>query len=316
MILRRVARPLLSAIFVSGGINALRQLEGHAQAAQPLLDKTVGKYADRIPDNVPTDTETLIRIDAGVKIGAGVALALGKAPRVAAVLLLGSLGATTAVAHRFWEENEPENRDAQLIHFLKNCGLAGGLMLAAADTHGKPSAAWWARHSAHLAGDWMEGSARAAQRTARQNARQAKQGASHAKRQAQQGAKQTKQGVKQAKSGAGSKAQGGLRKAQPSGMSKPKVQQGRMQKAKAQTGRAGGGMHKPKQAQHNGSRSMRPGAMKRMQHTGTRTAEHRAKQARYGVQAEARKAQAQAHAQKAQAEARRALESARGAMTR
>ncbi|THA24414.1 DoxX family membrane protein [Streptomyces sp. RKND-216] len=152
MILRRVARPLLAATFVYGGISALRAVEAHAQAAKPVLDQTVGRYEDQIPDNVPTDAETLVKIDAAVKIAAGSALAFGKAPRAAALFLLGSLIPTTAATHRFWEESDPEAREQQLVHFLKNCGLAGGLLLAAADTHGKPSAAWLARHGAHTAG--------------------------------------------------------------------------------------------------------------------------------------------------------------------
>jgi putative oxidoreductase len=155
MILRRVARPLLASIFVYGGINMLRQMEGHKQAAQPLLDKTVGKYEDSIPDSLPTDAETLIKVDAAVKIGAGAALAFGKAPRFAALLLLGTMVPTTAAGHPFWKETDPEQREAQMVQFLKNCSLAGGLLLAAADTHGKPSAAWMARHGAHMAGKRM-----------------------------------------------------------------------------------------------------------------------------------------------------------------
>jgi putative oxidoreductase len=185
MILRRVARPLLAATFVYGGINALRQVDAHAQAAKPLLDQTVGRYEDQIPDNVPTDAETLIKVDAGVKIAAGTALAFGKAPRVAALLLLGSLIPTTAATHRFWEESDPASRDEQLVHFLKNCGLAGGLLLAAADTHGKPSAAWLARHGAQMAGKRLGAAGHAAElyatHTLKQHRKTAKRGARLAK---------------------------------------------------------------------------------------------------------------------------------------
>src|SRR5205807_669938 len=54
---------------------------------------------------------------------------------------------TTLAAHRFWEEEDPELRSQQQVHFVKNLGLLGGLMLAAADTEGKPSLAWRARHA-------------------------------------------------------------------------------------------------------------------------------------------------------------------------
>jgi uncharacterized membrane protein YphA (DoxX/SURF4 family) len=143
MLLRRIARPMLAGIFVYGGVSALRDPEGHAKAAQPVLDRV----ADRVPvEEVPSNV-TLVRVDAGVKIGAGLLLALGKAPRLASAALATSLVPTTVAAHRFWEIEDPERRQAEQIQFLKNLGLLGGLMLASADTEGKPSLAWRARRA-------------------------------------------------------------------------------------------------------------------------------------------------------------------------
>lgn len=153
MILRRLARPLLAATFIYGGINALRSPQAHAKAAEPVLDKALGDRAAAIPDSVPTDAETLVKIDAGVKVAAGTALALGKFPRLASLALVGSLVPTTVAGHPFWEAPTPAERDQQLIHFLKNAGLAGGLLIAAADTHGKPSLGWRARRAASRAGE-------------------------------------------------------------------------------------------------------------------------------------------------------------------
>ncbi|MGN6682339.1 MAG: hypothetical protein ACTHKL_31640, partial [Streptosporangiaceae bacterium] len=42
-------------------------------------------------------------------------------------------------------------RSQQRIHFLKNLGLFGGLLIAAADTGGRPSLAWRSRHAMHTA---------------------------------------------------------------------------------------------------------------------------------------------------------------------
>ena len=143
MLLRRIARPLLAGIFVYGGVSALRDPEGHAKAAQPVLDQV----ADRVPvEEVPSNV-TLVRVDAGVKIGAGLLLALGKAPRLSAAALATSLVPTTVAGHRFWEIEDPERRQAEQIQFLKNLGLLGGLMLASADTEGRPSLAWRARRA-------------------------------------------------------------------------------------------------------------------------------------------------------------------------
>src|ERR1700716_190163 len=164
MILRRVARPLLGAIFVYGGINALRHLEHHIQAAKPFLDKTVGKAADKMPDRGPTEPAPLGRVDALVKIGAGLALAFGILPRLAALLLTGSLVPTTLAGHRVWEGGDPQERSAQQIQFMKKLGLVGGLLLASADTEGKPSLGWRVRQVAQDVADSVADTADAVER--------------------------------------------------------------------------------------------------------------------------------------------------------
>jgi uncharacterized membrane protein YphA (DoxX/SURF4 family) len=141
MLVRRVARPLLAAIFIYGGVQTLRDVKGHAKAAAPLVNKTSGV----VPEQVPTDPETLVKIDGGVKIGAGTMLALGKWPRLSSLALGASLVPTTLAAHAFWEIEDPEQRAAQQIHFLKNVSLLGGLLIAAVDTEGRPSLGYRAR---------------------------------------------------------------------------------------------------------------------------------------------------------------------------
>ncbi|HEV2368363.1 MAG TPA: DUF488 domain-containing protein [Acidimicrobiales bacterium] len=61
--------------------------------------------------------------------------------------LAGSLVPTTLAGHRFWEETDKQERAAQQIHFLKNLSMLGGLMLAALDTEGRPSATLRVRHA-------------------------------------------------------------------------------------------------------------------------------------------------------------------------
>nr|WP_257923699.1 DoxX family protein [Amycolatopsis iheyensis] len=173
MILRRLARPLLAAMFVTGGINALRHAEGHAKAAEPFLNGAFDKVGDVVPEQVPRDPVTLVRIDAAVKISAGLALATGKAPRLAAGLLLGSLVPTTLAAHSFWTIKDPEEKQKQQIQFFKNASMAGGLLLAVSDTHGKPSAAWRAKHAAKDVGRSAERLSRRGQKRAKKLAKRA-----------------------------------------------------------------------------------------------------------------------------------------------
>jgi uncharacterized membrane protein YphA (DoxX/SURF4 family) len=64
-------------------------------------------------------------------------------------VLAGTIVPTTYAGHRFWEESDPQSRSQQRIHFLKNLGLLGGLILAAVDTEGRPGLAWRAKQTQH-----------------------------------------------------------------------------------------------------------------------------------------------------------------------
>ena len=143
MILRCIARPLLAASFVSGGIDTLRNPGPRVQKAETVAPQ----IAERVPQ-LPKDTGTLVKINAGVQVVAGGLLALGRLPRLAASALAVSLVPTTLAGHRFWEEDEPAQRAQQQIHFLKNFGLLGGLILASVDTGGAPSLSWRAKRAA------------------------------------------------------------------------------------------------------------------------------------------------------------------------
>jgi uncharacterized membrane protein YphA (DoxX/SURF4 family) len=166
MILRRIARPMLAAVFVSGGIDALRNPKPRMQAAEPVLDKTVNQVKDKLPDQVPTDAESLVKFNAIAQIAAGVALGLGRFPRLSALVLAGSLIPTTAAGHRFWEKDDPQERAEQQKHFLKNVGLMGGVLLASADTHGKPSLSWRVKRAARNAASSVQDAATSVQKSA------------------------------------------------------------------------------------------------------------------------------------------------------
>jgi uncharacterized membrane protein YphA (DoxX/SURF4 family) len=89
----------------------------------------------------------LVRINGAVQLGAGLMLATGRMPRLAAVALAGSLVPTTAAGHRFWEAKDPDAKRAQTIQFMKNLSMFGGLVFAALDVEGRPSLPWRARRA-------------------------------------------------------------------------------------------------------------------------------------------------------------------------
>jgi uncharacterized membrane protein YphA (DoxX/SURF4 family) len=147
MLIRRIARPLLSAVFIGQGVETLRNPKVTAGAAEPTM-AALRTLPDPVATKVPSNPETAARINAAVQVGGGLLLATGKMPRVASAALAftvipGSLG-----AHLFWNETDPERKAQKRRDFLSDLSLLGGLIIASADTAGKPSLGWRSRRAA------------------------------------------------------------------------------------------------------------------------------------------------------------------------
>ena len=140
-VVRRIARPMLAAIFVTSGLDALLHPTERAKIAAPLVTRLSG------PLNLPDDPEMLVRANGATMVAAGTMLGLGTFPRLAAAALAGALIPTTYAAHAFWTVKDPAARAQQKTHFLKNVGLLGGVLLAAVDTAGKPGLAYRTRQA-------------------------------------------------------------------------------------------------------------------------------------------------------------------------
>lgn len=158
---RNIVRPLLASSFVVMGYQVLRNPKPLRPAAEEVgvpIAETVG---------LPTDPLTLVNINAGVQVGAGALLALGRFPRAASLALAASLVPTTLAGHRFWEATNAEDKKTQLIHFLKNAGILGGLLMSALDTGGRPSVFWssrrWISRTGHSIGSAAQSLGSAAQ---------------------------------------------------------------------------------------------------------------------------------------------------------
>jgi putative oxidoreductase len=121
---RKLARPLLASMFITGGLDALRNPGG-----RPGLVAKAGLE----------DAEKLVRINAATQLVGGLTLATGRLPRLSALALAGSLVPTTYIGHPFWSETDKVVKKQQQIHFFKNLSMLGGLVLAAADTGGRES---------------------------------------------------------------------------------------------------------------------------------------------------------------------------------
>jgi len=147
MLLRRIARPLLSAVFIGQGVETLRNPKVTLDAAQTAVT-TLQTLPDPVGSKIPSDPETVARINAAVQVGGGLLLATGKLPRIASAALAftvipGSLG-----GHLFWNEPDPERKAQKRRELLSDLSLLGGLIIASADTAGKPSLGWRGRRAA------------------------------------------------------------------------------------------------------------------------------------------------------------------------
>jgi uncharacterized membrane protein YphA (DoxX/SURF4 family) len=113
--LRAAGRVALAAMFITGGADAMLTPGPRAAKAAEL--------------GVPLDPELAVRLNGAAMLGAGVALALGIWPRLAAGVLAGTLVPTTLAGHPYWEVEDPAGRRQQRTHFFKNVGLLGGALL-------------------------------------------------------------------------------------------------------------------------------------------------------------------------------------------
>lgn len=162
---RTAARVMLSAIFVSSGVKILLDPASKAEQAGRVTDR-VGPLIEKIDPRLPSDTVSLTRIKAGADVVAGLLLATGHLTRPAAAVLAAGLIPTTIAGHSFWAEPK-ETRTMHQTHFLKNLGLLGGLLLAAADTEGKPGLKYRTTHAV----DRSQRQVKRAVRTARREAK-------------------------------------------------------------------------------------------------------------------------------------------------
>jgi len=147
MLIRRIARPLLSIAFIGQGVDSLLNPKSAAQAAAPAVDG-LRALPDPVGSSILSDPETFAQVNAAVQIGGGLLLATGKLPRVASAALAFTVLPANLGAHMFWNEIDPEVKARKRQQFLTDLSLLGGLMIASADTAGKPSLGWRGRRAA------------------------------------------------------------------------------------------------------------------------------------------------------------------------
>ena len=137
----------MSAVFIGQGIDSLLNPKPAAEAAAPAVDG-LRALPDPVGSSIPSDPQTFAQINAAVQIGGGLLLATGKAPRLASAALAFTVLPANLGAHMFWSESDPQLKAQKRKDFLTDLSLVGGLMIASADTAGKPSLGWRGRRAA------------------------------------------------------------------------------------------------------------------------------------------------------------------------
>ena len=125
--LRPAARTLTGSAYVVLGSGVLLEPGPPAREAAALM----AAIRDKVP-LAATDGQ-VVRMNGAVQVACGALLALGRLPRLSALILAGSMVPTTLAAHRFWTVEDPVARKQQQIQFFKNAAMIGGLLFAALD---------------------------------------------------------------------------------------------------------------------------------------------------------------------------------------
>lgn len=156
MLIRRIARPMLATTFITRGVEALRSPKPAADATRSTLEG-LSKLPDPVGSNMPSDAETVAKVTAGVQIGAGLLLAVGRLPRLSSAALAVSVVPGSLGGHAFWNETDPVRKAAERKALFADVGLIGGLIIASVDTEGKPSLGWRGRRAARKVGERVSG---------------------------------------------------------------------------------------------------------------------------------------------------------------
>lgn len=135
-LLRIISRPLLAAVFIHDGLDALRNPGDHVERfrkMEPTLEK-IG-----LPPMLTSDAKLLSRLAGAATAVTAMGLALGKSPRICALILAVVNLPISVVNNPVWAANSAEERKEYTRGLVAGGSLAGGLGMVLADGNGQPS---------------------------------------------------------------------------------------------------------------------------------------------------------------------------------
>jgi uncharacterized membrane protein YphA (DoxX/SURF4 family) len=111
-----IGRLLFAGLFISSGINHIKKR------------KEMAEYAGT--KGVPKP-ELAVTLSAVPLLLGGASLALGVKPKLGAMAIVGFLAGVSPVMHDFWRNENPQERQTDMIMFMKNMALAGAALALA-----------------------------------------------------------------------------------------------------------------------------------------------------------------------------------------
>ncbi len=106
-----LGRMVFGGFFLYNGINHFRQRK---QMAEYVRSK-----------GLPRPEAAVLGSGALLVLG-GTSILLGIKPRLGALAVAGFLAGASATMHDFWKDEDPNQRQNNLVHFMKNVALLGG----------------------------------------------------------------------------------------------------------------------------------------------------------------------------------------------
>jgi uncharacterized membrane protein YphA (DoxX/SURF4 family) len=108
-----IGRAIFGGFFLYSGINHLRNR------------KPMGQYAGS--KDVPKPELAVVGTGIAM-IAGGTSIILGIKPKLGTLAILGFLAGVSPMMHDFWKQEDPNQRQNDMIHFMKNLAMAGGAL--------------------------------------------------------------------------------------------------------------------------------------------------------------------------------------------
>lgn len=108
-----IGRLMFGGFFLYNGIN-------HIMNRKKLAEYTRAK-------NVPK-AEAAVVATGVVMLAGGASVVLGIKPKLGTLAILGFLGGVSPIMHNFWSAEDPNQRQADMVHFAKNLAMVGAAL--------------------------------------------------------------------------------------------------------------------------------------------------------------------------------------------